>query len=98
MMKINFENLRKFEEAGVKNVESTLKQTSMMEVSFTRGTCMKVKVLGLNLMSNNDDVKYDVEVVETLGNGLGVHEVGHKRWVRAYNLKNIGTYVWGVEQ
>jgi len=77
------------------------------ELSFTSGVIYTVKVLGESDASEHGDRKMDVEIVKVSvvtgqppiqkykGSStivVDMYRVGHKRWVRCYDLKPEGHY------
>jgi len=99
--------LMDFAKRETKRFQDQLKKTDKFEMSFDRGEVYEIKVLGENELSTPNDKKYDVVIISQKGepsrsnwvwkDGKVVekpfhYDVGYKRSVRAYDLKNKGYY------
>ena len=85
-----------FAREGTQTFLENCKHTDIFEMSFNDGDCITVRVVGESEHSTPDDRKFDVVVIKA-DNGSGYplsknHQVGGKRWVRAYDLRVVGTY------
>lgn len=72
---------------------ANLKKSDIMEMSFSYGEIIIVRVLEEDLSSTEDDIKYVVEILHVIDpvSDSPYHKVGQRRWVRAYDLKRCGT-------
>jgi hypothetical protein len=81
---------------GTKAFLENYRHTDIFEMSFDRGDCITVRVIGESVHSTPNDRKFDVIVVNAVNNSgyplPDCHKTGGRRWVRAYDLKATGTY------